>query len=104
MFKCRSLLFILFKEKIAPPIFHGLFTSKPENKYNIRSRGKLTEIFYRKKRIQFNIDYRGTHLWNELFHDNFSKLEIIHYFIEIVIISQENQGIYIDVHDAEQYF
>ena len=41
MFKC--------KENIAPPIFHSLFTPKPENKYNIRSRGKLTESGYRKK-------------------------------------------------------
>ena len=41
MFKC--------KEKIAPPIFHSLFTLKPENKYNIRSRVKLAESFYRKK-------------------------------------------------------
>ena len=41
MFKC--------KEKIALPTFHSLFTPKPENKYNIGSRGKLTEPFYRKK-------------------------------------------------------
>ena len=56
MFKC--------KKKISPPIFHDLFTPKP--KCNIRSRGKLTEPFYRKKRTQFNIDYHGPHLWNEL--------------------------------------
>ena len=41
MFKC--------KKKIALPIFHNLFTSKSENKYNIPSRGKLKEPFYRKK-------------------------------------------------------
>ena len=41
MFKC--------KEKIARPIFYSLFTPKPESKYNIRSRGKLTEPFHRKK-------------------------------------------------------
>ena len=51
MFKC--------KKKIAPPIFHNLFIRIPENKYNIRSRGKLTKPFYKKKRTQFNIDYRG---------------------------------------------
>ena len=54
MFKC--------KEKINSPIFRSLLTPKAENKYNIRSREKLTESFYRKKRIQFNIDYRGPHL------------------------------------------
>ena len=40
MFKCET--------KIAPPIFHNLPTPKSENKYNIRSRGKLTKPFYRK--------------------------------------------------------
>ena len=54
MFKC--------KKKIVPPFFHNLFKSIPENKYNIRSREKITEPFYRKKRTQFNIDYRGPHL------------------------------------------
>ena len=63
MFKC--------KKKIAPPIFHDLFTPKPENKYNSRSKGKLKEPFYRKKLTQFNIEYRGPHLWNELAHQNF---------------------------------
>ena len=58
MFKC--------KKKIAPTISHNLFTRKPEKKYNTRSTGKLTEPFYRKKRTQFNIDYHGPHLWNEL--------------------------------------
>ena len=51
-----------FKVKIAPPIFHSLFMPGPENKYNIRSREKLTEPLYRKKCTQFNIDYRGPHL------------------------------------------
>ena len=67
MFKC--------KKKIAPTISHNLFTRKPEKKYNIRSRGKLTEPFYRKKRTQFNIDYRSPHLWSELVHDNFCTLD-----------------------------
>ena len=72
MFKC--------KKKKASPIFHNLFTPKPENKYNIRSRGKLTEPFYRKKRTQFNIDSRGPHLWNELAHDNFCTLNSLPLF------------------------
>ena len=41
VFKC--------KEEIVLPIFHSLFTPKTENKYNIRSRGKVAEPFYRKK-------------------------------------------------------
>ena len=54
MFKC--------KKKINSPIFRSFLTAKAENKYNIRSREKLTESFYRKKHAQFNIDYRGPHL------------------------------------------
>ena len=41
MFKC--------KKKVVPPIFHNLFTPKPENEDNIQSRGKLREPFQRKK-------------------------------------------------------
>ena len=43
------IIFFIFKckKKIAPPIFHDLFTPKPENKYNIWSRGKLTKPFYK---------------------------------------------------------
>ena len=52
IFKC--------KKKIGPPIFHDLFTPKPENKYNIRPRGKLAEPFYRKNRT-IDIDYGGPH-------------------------------------------
>ena len=83
MFKC--------KKKIAPPIFPNLFTPILENKYNNPSTGKLTKPFYRKKLTQFNIDYRGAHLWNELAHDNFLTPRFT------AIISQENEGIYIDV-------
>ena len=72
MFKC--------KKKIDPPIFHNLFTPKPENKYNIQPRAKLTEPFYRKKRIQFNIDYRGPYLWNDFAHDNFRTLDSLPLF------------------------
>ena len=42
--KFISIIFFMFKckKKIASPIFHNLFMPKPENKHNIRSRGKLT--------------------------------------------------------------
>ena len=69
-----------YKDKIAPPIFHGLFTPKPENKHNIRSKGKLTRPFYRKRRTQINVDYLGFHLWNELAHGNFCKLDSLPLF------------------------
>ena len=65
MFKC--------KKKIPPPISNKLFMPKPENKYNIRSRRKLTEPFYRKKHTQFKIG-------NELAHDNFSMLDSLPLF------------------------
>ena len=90
MFKC--------KEKIAPPIFHSLFTTKPENKYNIRSRGELTEPFYRKKRTQFNIDYRGPHLWNGLPHDNFYTLDSLPSFRKKI------KEFILMFYDTEQYF
>ena len=52
-----------YKEKIAPPTFHSLSTLK-------RKEEDLIEPFYRKKRTQFNIDYRGPNLWNKLAHDH----------------------------------
>ena len=90
MFKC--------KKKIAPPIFHNLFTPKPENKYNIRSRGKLAKPFYRKKRTQFNIDYRSPHLWNELAHDNIRTLD------SLPLFRKKMKEFILMFHDTEQYF
>ena len=90
MFKCKM--------KIAPPIFHSLFTPKPENKYNSRSKGKLKEPFYRKKLTQFNIDYRGPHLWNELAHENFSKIE------SIPLFRNKIKEFFLKFHDTQQYF
>ena len=52
-----------YKEKIAPPTLHSLSTLK-------RKEEDLIEPFYRKKRTQFNIDYRGPNLWNKLAHDH----------------------------------
>ena len=86
------------KEKITHPIFHSLFTPKPENKYNIRLRGKLTEPFYRKTRTQFNINYRSLHLSNELAHDNFSKLD------SLPLFRKKIKKFILMFHDTEQYF
>ena len=90
MFKC--------KKKIAPPIFHNLFIRIPENKYNIRSRGKLTKPFNRKKSTQFYIDYRGPHLWNELAHDNFHTLD------SLPLFRKKMKEFILMFHDIEQYF
>ena len=90
MFKC--------KKKIAPFIFHNLFTPIPENKYHIRSRGKLTTPFYRIKRTQLNIDYRGPHLRNELAHYNFRTLDSLPLFYKKI---KEFISMF---HDTEQYF
>ena len=89
MFKC--------KKKIAPPIFHNLFTPKPENKYNIRSRGKLTNHFIEKRRAQFNIDY-PSHLCNELAHDNFCTLDLLSLFCKKI------KEFILVFHDTDQYF
>ena len=86
------------KKKIAPPIFHNLFTLIPENKYNIRPRGKLKKSFYREKRTQFNIDYRDPHLWNALAHDNFRTLDSLPLFLK------KMKEFTLMFHDIEQYF
>ena len=90
MFKC--------KKNIAPPIFHNLFTPKLENKYNIQSRGRLTKPFYETKRTQFNTDYRGPHLWNELAHDNFYALD------SLPLFGKKIEEFILMFHDTEQYF
>ena len=90
MFKC--------KKKIAPCISHSLFKPISENKYNIRSRGKQTKSFYRKKRTQFNIDYRGSHLWNELAHDNFRTLD------SLPSLRKKMKEFILMFHDTEQCF
>ena len=89
MFKC--------KKKITLPS-HSVFTPKPENKYNIRSRGKLTEPFYRKKPTQLNINYRGPHLWNVFAHDNFRMLD------SLPLPRKKIKEFTLIFHDKEQYF
>ena len=77
---CHIIYYMLKCKEDSSPIFSWPHYSQPENKYNIRSRGKLKEAFYREKCTQFNIDCRGPHLWNELAHDNFSKLDSLPLF------------------------
>ena len=75
MFKC--------KEKIAPKVFHLLFTLTPENKYTTRSTGIIVEPFNKTKFSEFTISSRGPHLWNKLIasngnlynHDSFSTFK-----------------------------
>ena len=73
-------MFVLWNERISRPILHGLLTSKSENKYNIWSWEKPAQPFYRKKQTQFNNDYCGPNLLNELAHDNFRKLDALPLF------------------------
>ena len=95
-----NIIFFLFKckKKIAPSVFHNLFTPVPENKNNIRFRGKLTKPFHRKKCTQFNIDYRGPHLWNELAHDNFRTLD------SLLLFRKTMKEFILMFHDTEQFF
>ena len=67
-----------YKEKIAPPVFHSLFTPKPENKYNIRSRGKLTEQFCRN-----NVPSFTEQKMKFFFKDFFSKCDQVRSFLRI---------------------
>ena len=94
------IIFFMFKykKKIAPPIFHNLFTPIPENKYNVRSRGKLTKSFYREKSTQFNIDCRRPHSWNELVHDNFRTLD------SLPLFRNKMKEYILMFHDTEQHF
>ena len=82
MFKC--------KKKIPPPIFHSLFTPKSENKYNIRSRGELTELLHRKKLPSLTLTI-VVHIYE------INSFMIISYAKFTAIIPQENQEIHIDV-------
>ena len=68
-----------------------LLKSKAKNKYLIRLKEKLTGPFYRGKRTQVKIDYRGSHLSNKFGHDNFSKLD------SPPLFRKTNQVTYIDV-------
>lgn len=58
MFKCKL--------KIAPRIFHNLYTLKPRNKYTMRSNSTLIEPICKTKFAQFAISFRAPRLWNEL--------------------------------------
>ena len=53
---------------------------------------------YRKKFTQFNIDYRGRHLWNELAHDNFRTQNLMSLFLKKI------KEFILMFHDTERYF
>ena len=94
MFKCKK------EDSSLYPTFHSLLRPKPANKYNIQSRGKLTEPFYRKECAQFNIEYCGPHLCNELTHYNFHTLASLPLFCMkikefiLCLIIQNNTSIF----------
>ena len=62
---------LLFMHKVkneqTPQIFKTIF-SKKNNKYNTRSCRRLTfsKPLYKTKSTQYNISFRGPHLWNSL--------------------------------------
>ena len=62
MFKCKM--------KTTPEIFHATFTLKPENKYTMRSKGKLLEPCTKTNRARFCFSHRGPHLWNKIVFGN----------------------------------
>ena len=68
MFKCR--------EGTSPNIFHNLYTIKPRNKYNMRSEMTLVEPLKRTTLGQFDITFRGPHLWNKLLSTNLELTQI----------------------------
>ena len=70
---------------------------KPENKYNIQSRGKLRGPFYRKKCTQFNIDYCDPHLWNELAHS-------FHMLDSLSLFRKKTKEFILMFHHTEPYF
>jgi len=90
-----QILFFMYKckRKIAPKIFHYLFTFKPENKYVSRYTGILFEPFHTRKFSDFTISFRGPHLWNKIIaseknlcdHESFSlfKYEVKKYLLDI---------------------
>ena len=62
MFKCKM--------KVAPEIFHKTFTLKPENKYTMRSKGKLFQPCKKTNLTSFCFSYRGPHMWNKIIFVN----------------------------------
>lgn len=58
IFKC--------KERKAPFIFNDLYTPKPVNKYNTRSKNAIIENFHRSKIRDCCISFRGPYLWNRI--------------------------------------
>ena len=51
-----------------------------------------------KKLTQLNFDHRGPHLWNELAHDNFIKLD------SLPLFQKQIKEFILMFHDTEQFF
>ena len=92
MFKC--------KEKIAPRVFHFLFTLKPQNKYTTRFTGIVVEPFNKTKFSEFAISSRGPHLWNKLIASN-DNLYNHHSF---TIFKNKVRTLLLGIEDILQYF
>ena len=76
-----QILCFMHKCKIGliPSIFQNIFTLQPVNKYVTRSRPSLIKPLCKTKFEQFNITFRGPHLWNNLIV-NSPKLNNIDHF------------------------
>ena len=71
------------KNEQIPQIFKTIF-SKTNNKYNTRSCRRLTfsKPLYKTKSTQYNISFRGPHLWNSLVPNGIKKLVISNFQIK----------------------
>ena len=60
-------LIIKCKNRIAPFVFHNLYTLKPLSKYSLRTDNLLSMPLKWTKFGQFSISFRGRYLWNKIF-------------------------------------
>lgn len=73
-----NILLFLIKCKLltAPSIFHPIYTLKPPNKYNMRSKGVLIEPVCKTKQSSFRISFRAPNMWNKLIVPKLTSLRI----------------------------
>ena len=64
LFQILSLIFKC-KNRIAPFVFHNLYTLKPPSKYSLRTSNLLSIPFKKTKFNQFSIYFRGSYLWSK---------------------------------------
>ena len=72
------------KIKMAPSIFHKIFSLKPPSKYLLRSIDTVLEPICKTKQEQFNICFHSPHLWNKIIipHLNLRQAENLTFFLK----------------------